>query len=124
MTDFKAGNHHIISIHEMHIENVKIGIYPQEKTRPQKIILDVDLYRNAGAFTGSNVDECINYEGIVQYLSKLPEQAHMDLLETLIEQIISFCMQDQKISACRVRIKKPEAFNGNPVPSVTFFRQR
>ena len=119
-------DHHIISIHGLDLPGMRIGINPHEK-KPrftQRLIFDLDLYCTKGRFTGHTIDDCVNYARVVDFLHSLPKAAHIDLLETLVEKIVQFCFEDSQVSACRVKVAKPDIYAGNPVPSVTFFRTR
>jgi len=104
-----------------------IGIAPWEKTggKTQKLVIDVDMYRYAGAFTGTDISDCIDYSAVFGYVTQnWPNRPHTDLLETLVEELVGFCLKDKTIAACRVTLSKPHVFNGRAVPSVEFFRTR
>ncbi|HEX2752396.1 MAG TPA: dihydroneopterin aldolase [Alphaproteobacteria bacterium] len=104
-----------------------VGIAPWEKTggKTQRLVIDVDMYRMEGAFTGQSIDDCIDYSAVYDYVTQnWPSRPHTDLLETLLEELVAFCFRDTRIAACRVAIAKPHVFNGRAVPKVEFFRKR
>jgi dihydroneopterin aldolase len=83
--------HHVASgkakLRHVFVKDLKIeallGIYPEEKTKPQKIVVNIDL-------------------------SVIVAAGHVGLAETLAERIAAACLRDKRVMAARVRIEKPD----------------
>ncbi|MEK0083100.1 dihydroneopterin aldolase [Benzoatithermus flavus] len=104
---------------------VRIGAYPEEHTAPQQISVDVELYRRQGSFIGTSLDDCLDYGRVFRHLTEdWPKRPHIDLLEQLAEGLVQFCLEDPRVEACRVVIRKLEIYGGRAVPEITVFRRR
>lgn len=117
-------SYHKSSIRDLEID-IMIGIMDWEKKpgAKQKIIIDIDTYRLAGKFRGDDIKDCMNYAAAFEYITKnWADRNHVDLLETLIEELMAFCFRHSPIDACRIAIRKPVVFGGQAVPCVEFFR--
>lgn len=114
------------SLRDISVE-INIGIHDWERQEnvQQKVLIDVDMFRFQGKFTGNTIRDCIDYDIVFNYITQQwPRRAQTDLLETLIEELIDFCFQNLQIDACRISIKKPAVFGGRAVPGVEFFRTK
>ncbi len=119
-------NYHKTLLHGLEIE-MSLGIVDWERVagKKQRIVIDVDLYRWQGPFTGKTINDCMDYARVFSFVTQnWPDRAHVDLIETLAEELIGFCLQDVTVEACRVAIRKPHVFNGKAVPGVEFFRKK
>ena len=112
------------SLYDIDIK-VGIGIHPWEYRKKQRILVDVDLYRYQGAFRGKKIGDCINYDLPFNHVTKVwPKRKHTDLVETLAEELVEFCLRIQTVDAVRVRIRKPDVYKGKAVPGIEFFRTK
>jgi len=114
------------SLHGLETE-VRIGIDAWERAggKKQKIIIDIDLYRFQGAFKGKSIKDCLNYHLPFERVTKgWANRPHTDLIETLAEELVTFCLKDKRVDAAKVSIRKPHVYNGRATPSVEFFRLR
>lgn len=105
---------------------VRLGAYAEERTAPQRISVDVDLFRHAGSFPeGRGLEACLNYDRIYRYLTEeWPRRGHTDLLEQLGEDLVRLCLQDERVEACRVVIRKPDIYKGKVTPELELYRRR
>lgn len=96
-----------------------IGISDWERTpgKRQRLQFDVAVYRDAfGAET--DIADCYNYSGLQRFLVGFGERPHIDLLETIVAEILDFCFQDARVAAVEATATKPDVFNGVGQPSV------
>ena len=42
----------------------------------------------------------------------------------MADELVEFCMEDGRVEACRVVIRKPDVYPGSPVPEIALFRVR
>lgn len=105
--------------------SVRLGVYPEERARPQPITVAVELWRRTGRFEGSSLADCLDYDRIYRWLAVTwPNRPHVDLLETLTEELIAKCFEDERVEACRVKIRKLAAYGGRGWPEIDTWRRR
>ncbi|MBL6762082.1 MAG: dihydroneopterin aldolase [PS1 clade bacterium] len=87
-----------------------IGIHQHEKQAKQEIWLTIDagVLEDAGD-TPANIADVVCYEDICKTATALATDGHIDLVETLAENIADALMQDTRIVQIRVQIEKPQA---------------
>jgi len=104
---------------------LRVGVYAAERAAAQRLTIDVALYRRAGAFTGTSLADCVDYDRLRRWLiEELPDRPHVELLETLGEAIVAECLADRRIEACRVVIRKIDAYAGAGWPELEVWRRR
>ncbi len=87
----------------------RIGIYDHEKRDAQTIIVNVDLtVSEAGKGHGDNIDNVVCYEKVVNGIKAIIDSGHINLVETMAEEIATFCLEDPRVLAARVRVEKPD----------------
>lgn len=104
---------------------LSVGVYAEERLAPQRLSLDVVLYRSLRAFPGTSLADCVDYDRLRRWLlEELPQRPHVELLETLGEAIVARCLADPRVEACRVVIRKLDAHAGAGWPELEVFRRR
>ncbi len=104
----------------------RVGIAGWERhpDRRQRLLVDVEMTRPAWE-TARSIDDCIDYDRIFAHVtSEWPDRPHTDLLETLVDELLAFCLEDPKVTWCCVRVRKPDVYNGRAVPVVEAARGR
>jgi 7,8-dihydroneopterin aldolase/epimerase/oxygenase len=87
----------------------KLGIHEHEKTTPQRIIVNIDLSVIEGKGPeGDDISSVVSYEIVVKKVEAIVAAGHINLVETLAEQIAASCLKDKRVLAARVRIEKPD----------------
>jgi 7,8-dihydroneopterin aldolase/epimerase/oxygenase len=84
-----------------------IGIYEQEKLKPQRIIVNIDLSVQEGS-GDDDISHVVSYEIIVKKVEAIIAEGHTNLVETLCEKIAAACLKDNRVMAARVRVEKPD----------------
>ena len=104
---------------------VRLGAFAPERAAPQPVSVDVELYRRLERFEGRGLADCLDYDRVFRHLTEAwPERPHTDLLEELAEELVAFCLADERVEACRVVIRKPEVYAGRAVPEIAVYRRR
>lgn len=91
-----------------------IGIHPHEKDAPQRVRLNLDLavHEPADAINDDYAN-VVCYETITNAVRDLLAGGHVNLVETLAEDIAGICLGDIRVRSVRVRVEKldimPEA---------------
>jgi dihydroneopterin aldolase len=118
-----AGIRHVF-IRDLVIE-ARLGIYPEEKANPQRIIVNIDLSVEEGDDPGSDdIKSVVSYETVVKNVERIVAEGHVNLVETLAERIATSCLSDRRVVAARVRIEKPEIIRNTRSVGVEIERTR
>lgn len=105
-----------------YVLDCNIGIYAEEKGVTQKVRVSVDAYLGPGV--RSSKDEMIevpSYTDIIDAVHRIIEKGHINLVETLAEQITQKLLQDKRIGGVRVVVEKLER---GPIRGVQIYRVR
>ena len=94
---------------------LRVGIYDKELDKPQTVIANVEiesvLPHHYQDLNEKKLDRVIDYEPIYDFIREdLPAMGHIYLLETVAEQIISFCFRDIRVQHVKVRLEKTGIF--------------
>ena len=104
---------------------VRIGAHAAEREAPQPVLVDVELYRHHGPFAEGRLADCLNYDRVFRHLvDEWPRRPHTDLLERLAEDLVGFCLEDERVEACRVIVRKPAIYAGRAMPAIEVYRLR
>jgi dihydroneopterin aldolase len=88
-----------------------IGIRPEERDRPQRVRVSVELTAPEGAvYPGDNRRRLINYERVVAAIRAIAIAEHIDLCEGMAERIATACFADPRVGRVRVAVEKLDVF--------------
>jgi dihydroneopterin aldolase len=88
-----------------------IGIRPEERDRPQRVRVSVELTAPEGAvYPGDNRRRLINYEKVVAAIRAIATGEHIDLCEGMAERIATACFADPRVGRVRVAVEKLDVF--------------
>ena len=127
MTGWQDGTR---SFHVTKLEDVlvraKIGIadFERHPGHFQRLSVSVYLYRHGGRVHMPSLDQCMNYSPIYHYIQSWQERPHTDLLETLAEDLIEHCFEDESVEACQVELRKLDIYHNAASAGITFYRCR
>ncbi len=105
-----------------HVIDCNIGVYAEEKGVTQKVRLSIDAYLAPGL--RSTVDEMVevpSYTDIIDAIEEATSHGHINLVETLAEEIATRLLGDTRIGGVRVLVEKLER---GPVRGIEIFRTR
>ncbi len=89
---------------------VSIGIYDFERAKPQRIVLNIDLYLDDQPVARDAIDAVLDYDFLRREITALVASQHFNLQETLVERIIDLCLAKACVSAARVSSAKPDIY--------------
>jgi dihydroneopterin aldolase len=103
-----------------------VGLHPWEKfpQRPTRLSVTVEMFAAIGDEKLSSLTPMIDYDIITKTLKSWSAREHTPLLETLVEEVIALCFENEKVEACRVSIVKPDIFNNAASAGVELYRVR
>jgi FolB domain-containing protein len=104
----EAGRDHIL------IENLKvrcvIGIRPNERTRKQPLLIDIDILTDlSGAGESDSIEDTIDYSALARTIVRRLESSSWFLIEKAAEEIAGLCLEPAIASNATVRVRKPRA---------------
>jgi len=89
-----------------------VGVLPEELTRRQPLILDIDVEVPRAVAHSENdaIAEVFDYRAIHQRVLAIVDSRHFHLLETLADEILHQLGQDARVLAVRVAIHKIQPY--------------
>ena len=87
-----------------------LGLYPEERIKPQEIILSACLFldlRPAGA--SDALEDTVDYDSLHRELAKLAETSGFLLIEKLAQAAAEIWLQNKLVQACSITVEKPQA---------------
>jgi 7,8-dihydroneopterin aldolase/epimerase/oxygenase len=91
---------------------VRIGVHDFEKAAAQRVVFNVDLWVKL-ADTTPNTDalhEVVDYDFIRQVITARIEQGHIQLQETLCDELLARLLKHPLVKAARVSTEKPDVY--------------
>lgn len=87
-----------------------LGIYPQERTTPQAILLNVTLYTpTRPPNTPDEISHCVDYENAAHLLQNAAQTLHRQTAEALAEDLATLCLNLPGVLGVKIRVEKPNA---------------
>lgn len=84
-----------------------IGIHSHEKTRDQRVRLNLDLAVDEGDEPiDDNINNVICYEKLAVGVDEILGRGHVNLVETLAEDIAAMCLGNRQVFSVIVRVEK------------------
>ena len=84
-----------------------IGIHRQEKDAEQRVRINLDLaVSEADQPINDDIRNVICYEELAEGIKEIVSRGHINLVETLAENIADMCLRDRRVQSARVRIEK------------------
>jgi dihydroneopterin aldolase len=91
---------------------VHIGVHDFEHQAPQRIRFNVDLYVPLALSTPSadQLDEVVDYDFIRHTIAQRVARGHIELQETLADDLLREMLAHPKVRAARVSTEKPDVY--------------
>jgi dihydroneopterin aldolase len=92
--------------------DARIGVHQHEKLGPQRIRVNIELAVREVDLVDID-DQLANvvcYEKVVSGIRALVGAGHVNLVETLAENIAELCLEDRRVRVTRVRVEKLDVF--------------
>jgi dihydroneopterin aldolase len=85
----------------------RIGVHLHEHGAPQRVRLNLDLeVAGSGAPPADDLAQVVDYEALIERVRRLVASRHVNLVETLAEQVAALCLDDPRARSVRVRVEK------------------
>ncbi len=104
----------------------QIGVHDFEQQAAQRIVIDVDLYVS---FAGTSphddrIDEVVDYDFVRAVVHARIAQGHINLQETLCDDILTHLLEHTGVMAARVSTRKPDVYPDCEAVGVEAFRAK
>jgi dihydroneopterin aldolase len=84
-----------------------IGAYPQERLKPQPVRINVDLQvREPARPLDDDLANVLSYDRITGAIKARIADGHINLVETLAEEIAAICLSDARVASVKVAVEK------------------
>jgi dihydroneopterin aldolase len=92
--------------------NVNIGVHDFEKQGEQRVLFNVDLYVPMAMSTpqADELDEVVDYDFIRRSIIERVSQGHVQLQETLADDVLRAMLAHPRVRAARVSTAKPDVY--------------
>ena len=88
-----------------------IGVYRYERDATQRVRINLDLaVPEDGGALNDDIASVVSYEDVVDRVRATAARRHINLVETLAEEIATVCLEDGRVGAVRVRVEKLDVF--------------
>lgn len=103
-----------------------VGINPDERTKPQDILVDVTMWADTSAAAASDdIADAVNYRTIAKAIIAHIEQGEPMLVERLVAEIADICLDaDGRVQEVEVAVEKPGALRFARSVGVAIHRTR
>lgn len=91
---------------------VQIGVHDFERRGTQRVMFDVDVYVALADSTPRNdsIDEVVNYDFIRQSIQRRIASGHINLQETLCDDVLALMLAHPAVRAARVSTAKTDVY--------------
>ena len=91
---------------------VNIGVHDFEKLGAQRLVINVDLWVALADSSPENdrLDEVVDYDFIRDAVAARVAQGHIELQETLADDLLKTMLAHPKVRAARVSTEKPDVY--------------
>ena len=105
---------------------VQIGVHAFEKTAPQRMWIDVDLYVPLARTTPQNdhIAEVVDYDFVREVVARRVARGHIELQETLCDDLVDELMRHPGVQAVRLSTCKPDVYPDCDAVGVEVFRAK
>jgi 7,8-dihydroneopterin aldolase/epimerase/oxygenase len=92
--------------------DINIGVHAFEKQGEQRVLFNVELYIPLALSTPSQDDlaEVVDYDFMRQTIADRVARGHIQLQETLCDDILAVMLSHPKVMAARVSTQKPDVY--------------
>lgn len=88
-----------------------IGIHAHERLAPQRVRINVDMsvLEQAGPLS-DDIANVVSYEDVIEGIKVMLAKGHINLVETLAENIAELCLEDERVETTRIRVEKLDVY--------------
>ena len=123
LADAENGVRHVF-VRDLVVQ-AEIGVHRHEKRRRQPVRINIDLtVKESTQPLDDRVGNVVDYETLVEGVRAVIEAGHINLVETLAEQIAGLALFDNRVLSARVRVEKLQVMKDAESVGVEIERRR
>ena len=104
---------------------LSIGIHDFEKIKKQEVKFNIDVHIDPFLFPSENkLSSIVNYETIIQIISKLTKNKHYELLESLAEDIFIELFKNNNIHKIKLKVEKTQIIKNTSSVGIEIIKKR
>jgi dihydroneopterin aldolase len=106
------------------VVDANIGIHAFERTGPQKLVISVDLFVPLALSTPHHdkIHEVLDYDFVRSTVRHRIDQGHINLQETLVDDLVRALLAHPAVHAVRVSSEKPDVYDDVEAVGIEVFR--
>ena len=91
---------------------INIGVHEFEKKGEQRVLINVDLFIPLAVLTpeADHLDEVVDYDFMRETIAKRMAQGHVQLQESLVDDVLAAMLAHPRVRAARVSSMKPDVY--------------
>jgi dihydroneopterin aldolase len=95
-----------VFVHDL-VLDAEIGVYSHEKGVTQRARFSVDIeVKPADEAIEDQIDRVLDYDAIIAIIKTILAEGHINLVETLADEIATRCLQHPRAASVKVKIEK------------------
>jgi dihydroneopterin aldolase len=95
-----------VFVHDL-VLDVEIGVYTHEKGVTQRVRFSVDVdLKPATQAIGDDIGKAFDYDTIIKGIKAIIARGHINLVETLAEEVAKLCLAHPRAQSVKVMIEK------------------
>lgn len=88
----------------------KIGISEAERSAPQDILINAELFTDTRkAASSDSIEDCVNYSTMAKEILKLAEKNSRKTVEAFAQDIADLCLAHDLVHKVKIRVEKTSA---------------
>jgi dihydroneopterin aldolase len=109
-----------------HVVPVHIGAHDFEKTQAQRVVFNVELFVPYALSTPQSDDlaEVVDYDFVRELIAARIHQGHVELQETLCDDLAAQMLAHPRVQAVRLSSNKPDVYPDCEAVGVEVFRMK
>ena len=109
-----------------HVVPVRIGAHDFEKTQAQRVVLNVELFVPYEVSTpqADDLAEVVDYDFVRELIAARIDQGHVELQETLCDDLAAQLLAHPRVQAVRLSSNKPDVYPDCEAVGVEVFRMK
>ncbi|MCA0177832.1 MAG: dihydroneopterin aldolase [Proteobacteria bacterium] len=102
----------------------RIGVHDFERAAPQRLRVNVDLWVSAMPAPGDDLAEVVDYDFVRAAIATRLAQGHINLQETLADDVADAILAHPQVRAVRVQTDKPDVYPDCAAVGVETYREK
>lgn len=109
-----------------HVVQVRLGAHAFEKTQPQRVVFNVELFVPYTHSTphADQLIEVVDYDFVRQQIAQRMHSGHIELQETLCDDLVTILLAHPHVRAVRLSSCKPDVYPDCAGVGIEVFRMK